>query len=326
VENNLQKEKTNKELLNKIIKFILVLGMLYGMYYQINNKENLGEIYQQFESKWSGGAYYLLLATIFLAPVSRLFQALNWQSFLKLSYITRLKAIRSVLVGVAIGMFTPNAIGAYAGRLFFVEKKDHWRAIEATFLESISFMAVVLVLGAFSIAAYCPNVIQGMESFQAYMWFWAVLASVLTLGVYFNIRLTLIWSKRIPFLYRFTKKLVLIEQVEQKRLWLGLAYSFLRLSIQLLEYACLFYFFGINLALSTIIMGMSALYFLRLGIPLPNALNSLISGELMLLLFDNQGANDLSLLAVAFGVWIINIVFPALIGLVLIKDANLTRV
>lgn len=308
---------------SRFIKYSLMLAMLVGIYYQISHKEDVSAIYSTFKTQWASGTWELLLLAIFLAPTSRFLQAKNWQSFLKLPYVSTLLAARSVLVGVTAGMFTPNAVGAYPGRLVFIPKKDHYNALEATFLESISFMTVIVVAGAFGIAAFCPQWFPSITTYQNGIWIWAVLVAIVALVIYFNIRLTLIWSKRIPFLYRFIKKFVLIEQVEQKRLWYGLGYSALRLCIQLVEYACIFYFFGAELPFMTIIMGMSALYFIRLGIPLPNALNSLVSGELMLLLFGNQGTNDLTLLAVTFSVWIINIVFPALLGLVLFKDAKL---
>lgn len=73
-------------------------------------------------------------------------EALKWQKLISpFERITLLKSFKAVVSGVSIGLFTPNRIGEYAGRIWFVDKKIP--AVSATIAGNICQLAITLLFG-----------------------------------------------------------------------------------------------------------------------------------------------------------------------------------
>ena len=104
-----------------------------------------------------------LLEHQWLAPFLVLFTGLNWlleskkwQLLIKQEEsITLFASLKAVLSGVTIGLFTPNRIGEYAGRIWFVKNKVH--AISSTVIGNICQLAVTLVFGMLSLLFFTPS-------------------------------------------------------------------------------------------------------------------------------------------------------------------------
>jgi len=68
--------------------------------------------------------------------LGRLYPGLTWRS-----------AVGAIFAGMTTGMFTPNRIGEYAGRVIFLPQGKKLEAILLTFLDRISQMFVTLIFG-----------------------------------------------------------------------------------------------------------------------------------------------------------------------------------
>jgi hypothetical protein len=64
---------------------------------------------------------------------------------------------------------------------------------------------------------------------------------------------------------------------------------------------------------------------LQTAIPLPPIVGLLARGEVALKIWGISSQNDLSILAATFTLWVINLIIPALIGLVFILRLNFLK-
>src|SRR5690606_12786240 len=103
-----------KRYLNFFIKALLLTLLAWAIYAQLLSKDNLPELWQTFLGQVQKGNLWWLFAVFFLMPLNWSIEALKWKrllsGFLKIDFW---RALRAVLAGVTVAMFTPNRVGEY---------------------------------------------------------------------------------------------------------------------------------------------------------------------------------------------------------------------
>jgi uncharacterized membrane protein YbhN (UPF0104 family) len=97
--------------------------------------------------------FYLLIAvSVALLPFNLGIEAAKWRMLVRSFYpaVTLWTAMKAVLTGMASGIFTPNRIGEYAGRILWLEEGHRLEALVLTFFDRIAQMFVTLVTGLFA--------------------------------------------------------------------------------------------------------------------------------------------------------------------------------
>ena len=70
--------------------------------------------------------------------------------------------------------------------------------------------------------------------------------------------------------------------------------------------------------------GVGVIFFLQSGVPLPPMLSVLARGEIAIWVWAVVSANVMAILSATFLLWLINLVFPALMGAIIIWKSDLT--
>lgn len=104
---------------------------------------------------WTGSAIAALAAAILLMPLNYLLEAEKWRSVVRGFYpeLRLGRAFWAVLAGMASGIFTPNRVGEYAGRVLFLAEGRRVEAIVATFVDRVCQLLVTLVCGLLALGA-----------------------------------------------------------------------------------------------------------------------------------------------------------------------------
>jgi hypothetical protein len=84
-------------------------------------------------------------------------------------------------------------------------------------------------------------------------------------------------------------------------------------------------FFGIKVNLLEGFAGISSIFLIQTGVPLSAGLALLARGEIAVFVWSHFGANELSVLAATFGLFIINLILPALWGAIIIAKINTSK-
>jgi len=69
--------------------------------------------------------------------------------------------------------------------------------------------------------------------------------------------------------------------------------------------------------------GISTIFLIQSGIPIPPFLGVLARGEIGIVIWSLFEVNELSILTLTFLIWILNLVVPALLGLIVIFNVNI---
>ena len=111
---------SNKHFHKVISLFIKVIILLLSFGYIANKIANSAHTILGFDLEYG----YLIIALI-LVPVNWGIETFKWKYLIKkIEYISFSKAFKSILSGVTIGIFTPNRMGEFAGRIFYLESDE----------------------------------------------------------------------------------------------------------------------------------------------------------------------------------------------------------
>ncbi|HEX2900932.1 MAG TPA: lysylphosphatidylglycerol synthase transmembrane domain-containing protein [Bacteroidia bacterium] len=104
---------------------------------------------------WSAFQWMSFALAIVLMPVNYGLEAQKWRLMVRPFYpgLQLLPATLAVFAGMAAGVFTPNRIGEYAGRILFLKEGKRIEAIMATFVDRICQLFVTLLTGLLALSA-----------------------------------------------------------------------------------------------------------------------------------------------------------------------------
>lgn len=300
------------------LKIFLSLGLIIILYYQIEDKlaaidfKTLGNI--QFN-------IWALVLAILLIPINIWLEATKFKILLG-SRPSILLAIKSILAGFAAGIVTPGRVGEYGGRLLFIGPKDRTVATLATFVGSIGQNLVNMTLGVAGALMFCryyTDILEGLPQ-----WFWHLfIASIVLLTIFFfNIErfVRLLKNLAIPWLSRTIGKIKEGKRdITRGVLKKVLIFSVLRYLVYLSQYVMITWFFDFEVSVTAAILSIAMIYLIQSALPLPMLLSVVARGEIALLVWSVFGIDPAVILAATFSLWIINLVMPAVLGVLIIN-------
>ena len=270
-----------------------------------------------------------LLAIVFvLLPVNYMLESGKWyilvNSFEKHSFNS---AFKGILTGTTAGIITPARIGDYVGKMIYIQAKNNFKAIWANFVSGIALNIVVIVFGLFGLVVLLwfqfdvPGFLRGVL-----IVFFIVVALLLIL-LYYNLS----WLTKLkkilpghPYFKKISQSLHVIHGFNTGHLNKVLLLSIARFLIFLIQYVLILRFWGVEIVWQ-IPFSISIIYLIQTLIPIPPLMSLLLRGEIALIFLGLFTDNNMIIVSAAFSLWIINLLIPALTGLILYYRANIMR-
>ncbi len=323
------KKILRNRIVNIVIKAIIVLLLIWAIYAQVFQKEDAGLLWRNFLNHFHTQNLPWLIAVVLLVPVNWGFETFKWQvlikNFLKQSFW---KSYKAILGGITISIFTPNRIGEYGGRILFVEAKYNWKAVVATLVGSLGQLLVLLSLGLIGTLYFVYEYVgEELYILQIIFFLGIVLVAVMVFG-FFNIDLIVNLISRIPRSYklrRYIRHVNILRKYSNKDLAHSLLYALLRYMTYSVQYFLMLRFFGIEVAFFAALAGIATIFFLQTSVPLPPVMGLLTRGQIALYVWGFFADNNADILGASFGLFIINLVVPALLGMMLIVKINVLK-
>ncbi len=314
---------------NIMIKLVLAMLISYVIYNQIFARENIKELTDAFTARWTIEFIPWLAMAIILMPINWIFETLKWRvlikQFDKNSFWQHYKAI---FAGISFSIFTPNRIGEYGGRILLVDAKNNWKAVVATLVGSFSQLLILLSFGVLGFIYF----ISQFTNTEAYL-IWS--STLLVIGIvgllyfcFFNIDLTIPIIQRLARterLRKYTHHFEVLRNYSKYELSLALRYALLRYFVYAFQYYLILRFFGIEVSLLTGLSGIATIFLLQTSIPLSPILGLFVRGEIALFVWGYFCSNQLNILASTFSLWVLNLIIPALIGVLFIVNINVLK-
>lgn len=288
--------------------------------------DNLADL---FTLERLGKAGFWLLIAVVLMPLNWALETLKWQQLMRV--YCRLPfgaAFAAVLSGVTISLFTPNRIGEYGGRLLALEPRLAWGTVISSLLGSWIQWTVLLtggVAGVYHVATQLELAEPGRAaSFSiaglalAALALWAIFHIQALAGFAWKL-LRGRWRRRV------LSKLLPLRHYSGSSIGLSLLWAALRYAVYCTQYYLMLRFFGIHLPIGEAAAGISAIFLAQTSLPLPPLAGLMARGELALWVWGAYSPDTAAILAAAYGLFIINLSLPSLVGAWILLRLNLHK-
>ncbi len=260
-------------------------------------------------------------------------EARKWQLLIKpLENCSFITAFKAVLAGCSITMLTPNRIGEYGGRILYVQEQNRLRAISLNILGSISQLVITIVMGTaglFFMKYFSGSDALAFASIPALLsnslLTTSVLISVLLILFYLRIGWLIHLMEKVRFLSKPLKYVRLLHQFSGKQLLRILFLSFLRYLVFILQYLLLLKVMDVGITITLGFWLLTIFYLVMAIAPTIGFTELPVRATASVELFKLYSINILGIQAAALGIWLINLVLPAIIGSILILGIKITK-
>lgn len=314
---------SKKNIVLRFLNIILGIGLCVVLYIQLTKNQYNTLFYQnQIINPLP------LFLCIVLMPVNWILEALKWKILIRpLVPITFYQSIKSVLSGVFLGVFTPARIGEYGGRMIHLPEEKRLGSIAATFYGSVVQNGIHVIVGlGLSYFIIKNTLVETTENLISLLILFFIILILFIIVLFLPSYWHLIFQKLTR--YWFTKWIVhfdFLKNISAKTTGSILLLSGLRYSVYFSQYLLLLYALGINIPLWQQSSGISFIYLLQSGLPLPPILNFLGRGEISILVWGHFNIAAQLALWTTFLLWFINLVVPTIVGYFFVWHHNSSK-
>jgi len=325
-----------------IIKLVVTLGLCFGFYNQLFVRNDINDLWDALLTQIGVAPIWILILVIVLMPANLLLEAIKFRLLLPEEIRPSLSnALRRVCAGLSVGLFTPNRVGEYLGRLTGTQSNERVATVAATLLGGMAQWVPLLgggVICAFGFSYLDTFEIASSWSYGSALFFCAIL---LTLFAYLPSvikRVERLWSSfrqnlslgarmkkffiQVAYTLRGVRRLAIDRPGDVR--W-ALLIACVRYLVYLVQLSLAFVFFGLEAGLDVALLGTGMLLFAQTFVPLPAFVQALARVELALLVWATYSPNELGLASASFLIFVLNLGFPALIGLVEILKSDVDK-
>ncbi len=304
--------------------------MGYSIFRQVEKQQDWHQSWAVIRTSFTNLKVWKLYVVLFLMLVNWGIEAKKWQVLLKhVVAMPFLKAFKSVLSGVAFTMITPNRMGEFIGRVFYVSEGERLRAASLTVVGSISQMMVTLMAGTVGLLVLRRHLIAAQDiASLSFLWVNGLLiGSILVFACitlfYFKLSWLVRVAERIKALQKVTYIISLLKEVNRIELIRILVLSMIRFAVFTSQYLLLFSLFGVEIPWWKGCCAISVLFLILAAIPLPGIAELGVRARASVSLFGLFSANLFGIAACTGAIWLINIILPAVLGSLLILNVKL---
>ena len=322
-----------KIFLNYFVGPVLFVWLSYSIYRQIQQQEDVHQSWQLIRGAFSGVQLGKLIFVMGLMFINWGIEARKWQLLVSsIQAVSFGRAYRAVFSGQALAFNTINRVGESAGRAIFLNEGNRLRGVVLSVVGSMSQIIVTFVLGLLGLLYLRMKIstvihpVEGISAFWINGLIYAVIPGIaLFILLYFRISGFIRILEKIPLIARHKFFIQKLENFHWKELTKILFLSFCRYVVFVVQYVLLLQVFEVKVSWIEA-ASMVSVMFLVLAIVPTIALAELgFRGKLSVGLFGLLSTNTVGIIATAAGIWIINLIIPAIAGSLFILGIRLFR-
>ena len=302
------------------IKLLIAAAAFIFIYRQVISKENFSEILSVYRELFlNHGSRSMILVVVSLMLVNWSLEALKWKLMMRrLEEIPFLRALAAVFSGLTVSFFTPNRIGEYAGRIFHLRSANRIKGTLVTILENLSQLIVTIVIGSLCLVIFLIQY-SGLHSYI--LWVTGILMIMFSATILFLfLELPLLDRSilKIEKLKKLSKYLVVLSEYKKTELLILLVLAFMRYAVFSLQFFLLLKIFGIEGPTQTLILLINMIFFVMTLVPTFALTEIGVRGAIATYFLSRVSPDSLAILNASVSLWLINLVTPALLGIVFI--------
>nr|WP_121269530.1 hypothetical protein [Pedobacter schmidteae] len=304
-----------KKALSYLLKSAIVTVAFWFVYKKLSSNENLKAFNDLLKQIPRTEIIVVLGVVCLLMLLNWGIEALKWRRLIaRVESISLWRAIESVFCGLTWAVFTPNRIGEYGGRVFFLSPKRRVIGVVAMAVGNIGQMVLTNVFGAIAVCLFIYRFVP-----IDYRLFYALIAlsamfCAFFIIFYFNIK----WLNGILLSMRFTRKYKkfysILARYSKKELLNILLFCLARYVVFSSQYFILFFWLIPEIHYLDILTMVSILFFVQSTLPSLDLFDIGVRSYTAAYFFSFVTNHDVAVIACTASIWLINIIIPAILG------------
>jgi hypothetical protein len=323
--------KNIKIFVNYFLVPILLIWLGVNLYNQITNQANKAEAWQNIKQAFVGVKSWEIYAASALMLLNWGIEALKWQLLIKpLQKINFTTAFKAVFAGTSFAVNTPNRVGEYFGRMIYVEEGKRLQSVPLTIAGSFSQLIITLVVGTIGLFFYIQlNENAASASISS---FWlkiftigCAFVSVVCLLIYFKMSWLISGITKIPFLNKYTFFFKKVDELNNAVLVKVLLLSLFRYGVFITQYILISNAFGVDGNLQTLTTLIAVQFLVMSIVPSFVIIEAGIRSTVSIEVFRVVTTNTAAIFVTSTFIWLLNLMIPAIIGVVLLIGKRVFR-
>ena len=308
------------------VKIAIVLLGIFVLYKKLIVNQNVNEVLLDVKTSFTNtNQFVLMILSFILVPLNIFLEGIKWKLQLKpIEFLSNWKSFISIFTGISAGMFFPNRMGNFIGRVFMLEKGDRIKASLTTLVGGMAQMIATVSIGLFSSLFFVKkhSILIGVSF---------LLLITLLILMYFNIYLLKYFQFIIPKKFKEKTKdyFEIFSLYNKKELLKILILSFVRYFLYTFQFVLLIWAFKIPLNYFNAMIPISLTYLLMMIVPFITITEIAVRGSVSIIVFENwlimnniNSSLGMMIFSASSLLWIFNIAIPAVIGLFLTYRLN----
>jgi hypothetical protein len=312
---------------NIIIRSAIIIGALWFLYVAFKEKDLLS--YERMLADYFQDASFLkiFIIIVLLMPLNWGIEAQKWRYIVESKEeISFWRAAKGVLAGASVSSLSPNRIGDFLGRVFVLKKTNF---LQGTFITLIGSYAQTLVSFVFGFLSVSYLLLQHNLWELNDFYLIQILGFLLILVLVFLYYKISVLSQVVPRSWkRIYEYIQIFSTYKYPELSITLAYSILRYFVFSTQFVLLLWATGLHIPVVHLYILVFSIFFLNMIRPSIALVEFAIRGAISITVFRFYGDyimpslqfEDAQIFIASTLIWFVNIILPALIGLLFIKD------
>jgi len=269
----------------------------------------------QFESP---GQLKILLWTFALMVANWGTEAVKWRFLLRrIEHLALYRLISSILAGLSLALFTPARIGEYGGRVIYLASENRVKGTLAMLIGGLSQMLVTILCSLTGLSWFVPRYFEhfplNINLFNGLL----ILAALVLLTGYFSLHSLERVINSLPYVKRYSHHFSVTGTFSSAELGIVFGLSLLRYLLFSSQYYILLNSFLGPTPFIPVMAALSIVFVIQTMVPAFALADLGIRGAAATFFMGHVlGAQAIpAILATTFGVWLINLILPAVCGL-----------
>jgi hypothetical protein len=285
------------------------------------------------KTAFTGPQNWKLLLALLLMPLNWGIEARKWQLLVSgVQLVSFKRAFRAIFVGQAIAFNAPNRVGESAGRAVYLDEGNRLKGIALSVVGSMSQLMVTFVMGLaglWYLRFFIWNDEHHPENFSLH-WLDGLIGVVsagllIFIPLYFRLSRFIRLLEKIPLVAKYRFLVQKLEDLHIRELAGVLLLSAARYVVFVVQYVLLLAVFEVQISWADAVSLVSVLFLVLAVVPTIALAELGFRGKLSLELFGLLSSNTIGIIATAAGVWIINLIIPAITGTLFILGIRIFR-
>jgi hypothetical protein len=312
---------------------LLFIILSISIYYKVRNQASLQQIKEMLHDAVSDNNTSFIILLIVLMLINWGIEAKKWQVLAsRIEQVNYFTAFKAVLSGLSLSLFVPNGIGDYAGRIAYMHEGNRLRSVTLTLVGSMAQLMVTLSGGFFGLLYLREHAWKNVNELQGLAVFWVngimfliAMGALLILFIYFKLGWLTIMFEKIPIVYKYRFMVENLEHISRNDLTRILLLSFVRFCVFIVQYLLMLHIFNVQLNTTDAVCTICVLFLVLAILPTIPVADLGMRGEAGLQLFGILTSNMPGIVATTAGIWLVNLIVPAVAGSLFILGIKLFR-